>query len=85
MNMLICCLNMFKLEHLMTFPRHQKSPRLNRFSAPIGLVWFDRSSRNDLIEEQILQIETDRALHSVGGPNPAAGGFREGWHLEMVG
>lgn len=22
--------------------------------------------RNDLIEEQILQIETDRALHSVG-------------------
>ena len=35
-------------------------------------------TRNDLIEEQILQIETDRALHSVGCPQlvEAAGSQR---------
>lgn len=41
-------------------------------------------TRNDLIEEQILQIETDRALHSVGSPQlvEAAGSQRPGGGLD---
>ena len=47
--------------------------------------------RNDLIEEQILQIETDRALHSVEAPaggrlkSQPGGAFLRKWRWYVVG